>query len=206
MIRMSLAAALLALPSLAVAADATAPVREIMDVATKNWADVPDDNTSPPDYVDYFDDTFLSRLYSKDFVAKYRDAARYPVFEDSGSPFDYDVIAMGQDGCSFKDVKIEAQPPVNGMTVVKTTFDNTYCFGEREPDWKPAEVDFNVIEEDGRAVIDDILRPQDGDPGSLKAEMQEISTEGASTPQDGGSEEGAGQDGAGQGGTGQDGQ
>ena len=60
------------------------------------------------------------------------------------------------------------------MTTVKTTFDNTHCFGERAPDWKPAEVDFTVIEENGKPVIDDILRPQDGDPGSLKAELAEI--------------------------------
>ncbi|MCD2182053.1 hypothetical protein OCK02_14455 [Rhizobium sp. TRM96647] len=186
MIRLCLAATLVVLPSFALAADATAPVREIMETVTKNWADVADDNNDPPPYVDYFNDEFLQRLYSKDFVGKYREAAKYPAYEDGDSPFDYDVIAMGQDGCSLKDLKIEAQPPVGGVTMVRTTFDNTHCFGEREPDWKPAEVDFNVVEEDGKAVIDDILRPQDGDPGSLKTEMQAIAKEGANpTPDDG---------------------
>lgn len=184
MIRSTLAAALVLLPSLAFAADATGPVREIMDVVTKNWQDVSDDNDNPPEYVDYFNDEFLPRLYSKDFIAKYREAAKYPAYEDNGSPFDYDVIAMGQDGCSIKDLKIEPQAPVNGATTVRTTFDNTHCFGEREPDWKPAEVDFSVIEEDGRPVIDDIFRPQDNDPGSLKAEMQEITKEGANPQPD----------------------
>lgn len=186
MIRLCLAATLVVLPSFALAADATAPVREIMETVTKNWADVADDNNDPPPYVDYFNDEFLQRLYSKDFVGKYREAAKYPAYEDGDSPFDYDVIAMGQDGCSLKDLKVEAQPPVGGVTMVRTTFDNTHCFGEREPDWKPAEVDFNVVEEDGKAVIDDILRPQDGDPGSLKTEMQAIAKEGANpTPDDG---------------------
>lgn len=190
MIRLCLAATLVVLPSFAFAADATAPVREIMETVTKNWADVADDNDDPPAYVDYFNDEFLPRLYSKDFAAKYREAAKYPAYEDGGSPFDYDVIAMGQDGCTIKDLKIEAQPSAGGVTTVRTTFDNTHCFGEREPDWKPAEVDFNVVEEEGKAVIDDILRPQDGDPGSLKTEMQAIAKEGANpTPQDGETEE-----------------
>lgn len=182
--RLCLAAALVLLPSLAFAADAAEPVREIMNTATNNWADLADDNDNLPDYVDYFNDGFLPRLYSKDFVAKYREAAKYPAYEDGGSPFDYDVIAMGQDGCSIKDLKIEAKPAVAGVTTVKTTFDNTHCFGERAADWKPAEVDFQVVEEDGRPVIDDILRPQDGDPGSLKAELVEIAKEGANPQPD----------------------
>lgn len=177
--RLCFAAALVLLPSVAFAADTTAPVREIMTTATSNWVELADDNDNPPDYVDYFNDEFLQRLYSKDFVAKYREAAKYPAYEDAGSPFDYDVIAMGQDGCSIKDLKIEAAPVTDGIATVKTTFDNTHCFGERAPDWKPAEVDFKVVEEDGRPVIDDILRPQDGDPGSVKAELLEIAKEGA---------------------------
>ena len=75
-----------------------------------NWVDVADGDDNPPEYVDYFNDGFLQRLYSKDFVAKYREAAKYPAYEDGGSPFDYDVIAMGQDGCSINDLKIEAAP------------------------------------------------------------------------------------------------
>ncbi|HVK92107.1 MAG TPA: hypothetical protein VM468_12010 [Mycoplana sp.] len=179
MIRSSLVAAFVLLPSLASASDATAPVREIMAAVTQNWVDVADGDDSPPEYVDYFNAGFLERLYSKDFIAKYREAARYPAYDDGGSPFDYDVIAMGQDGCSINDLKIEAAGSANGVTTVRTTFDNTHCFGERAPDWKPAEVDFTVIEENGKPVIDDILRPQDGDPGSLKAELGEITRQGA---------------------------
>ena len=177
--RLCIVAALVLLPSVGAAADATAPVREIMATATNNWVDVTGDNDNPPDYVDYFNDEFLQRLYSKDFIAKYREAAKYPAYEDGGSPFDYDVIAMGQDGCSIKDLKIEAGPVADGATTVKTAFDNSHCFGERAADWKPMEVDFRIVEEDGRPVIDDILRPQDGDPGSVKAELLEIAKEGA---------------------------
>lgn len=181
--RLCLVAAIALLPSLAFAADAAEPVREIMNTATSNWADLADSDNLP-DYVDYFNDELLPRLYSKDFVAKYREAAKYPAYEDGGSPFDYDVIAMAQDGCSIKDLKIESGPAVAGVTTVRTSFDNTHCFGERAADWKPAEVDFQVIEEDGRPVIDDILRPQDGDPGSLKAELVEIAKEGANPQPD----------------------
>ncbi|QRM55649.1 hypothetical protein [Sinorhizobium sp. BG8] len=177
--RPSLVALVTLLPCLAFAQDATAPVNEVMNAVTENWKELGSDEDAPQNYVDYYSEDFLKRLYSKDFAAKYHEAAKYPAYEEGESPFDYDTIAMGQDGCPIKDLKIEAAPAANGVTDVKTTFDNTHCFGERAPDWKPAEVHFSVIEEDGRPVIDDILRVIDGTPDSLKKEMDEIAADGA---------------------------
>src|SRR5215813_11651008 len=79
-------ASLIVFSGAAHAADATAPVKEVMDATKSNWAD----NNS--DWTDIFDASRLDHLYSKDFVAKYQAAAQFPAADDDGiSPFDYDV-------------------------------------------------------------------------------------------------------------------
>ncbi|MDX3924833.1 MAG: hypothetical protein QHC90_03365 [Shinella sp.] len=174
---------MLSFPALAM--DATAPVKEVMQAVTTNWQELPEGSESAVDYVDYFNEDFLKRLYSQDFVENYRQAAKYPAYEEGGSPFDYDVIAMGQDGCSINDLKIAAAAEKEGVSDVAVTFDNTHCFGDRPADWKPTEVHFSVVSQDGRPVIDDILRIVDGTGESLKKEMKEIAAEGATMDQQG---------------------
>jgi hypothetical protein len=184
MLRSSLVALVLLLPASGFAADAMAPVNEIMAAVSSNWQSLGSETDTPPEYRDYFSDDFLARIYSKDFVSTYNEAAKYPAYEEGGSPFDYDVIAMGQDGCPLKDLKTEAAPAVAGVTSITATFDNTHCFGDRAPDWKPATVMFNVVEENGRPVIDDILRQFDFEVLSLKAEMRDIAKAGAADLQE----------------------
>ena len=106
----------------------------------------------------------------------YKDATRFPAFEDGDSPLDYDPIVSGQDSCSLKDLKIVPAAPAGGRTDVAVTFDNISCL-EDPGDRKPAELHFIVVEEKGRAVIDDILRG--GEQGSLKAELAAIAAQGA---------------------------
>lgn len=179
MLRSGLVALVLILPLPAFAADATAPVREIMAAATSNWVDFDAASEEPPAYVDYFSEDALKRLYSRDFVARYRQAAKYPAYEDDGSPFAYDPIIGGQDGCALKDLTIGGAVAGDGQTQVTVTFDNTYCFEEnRDAGWKPVTLVFSLIEEDGRPVIDDIDRENTEGGGSLKAEMQEITAAG----------------------------
>lgn len=177
--RFGLVALALLLPVAAQAADYKAPVAEIMAAATTNWQDMGADTDTPPPYTDYFSDDFLKRLYSKDFAAKYKEAAKYPAYDDGGSPFDYDPIIGGQDGCALKDVTTTEGQPANGAEDVTVTFDNSHCFGERGADWQPEKLVFKLIEEDGRAVIDDIERPGFEESASLKKEMQEIAAAGA---------------------------
>ena len=55
----------------AFAADRDEPVQEIMDVAEALWSD------NRTEGQDYFDETHLT-LFSKDFVAAYNEAAKYP--------------------------------------------------------------------------------------------------------------------------------
>lgn len=178
MSRFGLAALALLLPLSAEAADFKAPVAEIMSAATSNWQDTGTDNDNPAPYTDYFSEDFLTRLYSKDFVAKYREAAKYPAYEDGGSPFDYDPIIGGQDGCALKDVVTTEGQPANGAEDVTVTFDNSHCFGERASDWQPEKLVFKVVEEDGRAVIDDIERTSFEEGASLKKELEQIAEEG----------------------------
>jgi hypothetical protein len=181
--RIGLVALALLLPLSAEAADFKAPVSELMAAAATNWQDLGTDTNAdpetPPPYVDYFSEDFLKRLYSKDFVAKYREAAKYPAYEDSTSPFDYDPIIGGQDGCALKDVAITEGQPANGAEDVTVTFDNSYCFGDRTADWQPEKLVFKLIEEDGHAVVDDIERTSFDDGASLKKELEEIAQEGA---------------------------
>ena len=179
MSRFGLVALALLLPVSAEAADFKAPVSEIMTAATGNWQDMGTDSDTPPPYVDYFSEDFLKRLYSKDFIAKYREAAKYPAYDDGGSPFDYDPIIGGQDGCALKDVVTTEGQPANGAEDVTVTFDNSHCFGERAPDWQPEKLVFKMIEEDGRPVIDDIDRTSFEEGASLKAELVQIAEEGA---------------------------
>jgi hypothetical protein len=185
MLRFGLVAFALLFPAAAVAADFKAPVAEIMSAATTNWQDMGTDSDTPPPYVDYFSDDFLKRIYSRGFNAAYREAAKYPAYDDGGSPFDYDPIIGGQDGCALKDVTITEGQPAGGATPVTATFDNSHCFGERAADWKPEKLVFKVIEEDGRPVIDDIERPDFQESASLKKEMTELAAEGAKQVQSG---------------------
>lgn len=162
---------LLSSTTAAVAADATAPVREIMAEAENGWSENPSGEPK-----DYFDGERLDRIYSQAFARTYRAAAKFPAFEEGDSPFDYDVIVNGQDSCALKDVQIVPKPQAEGLTDVDVSFDNTSCFdGVAEPG--RTELHFMVIEEGGRPVIDDIVRAGQG--GSVKSELDGIARQSA---------------------------
>jgi hypothetical protein len=171
--RWILGALLALLPIGASAADVEGPVREVMGVAEKIWAE----GSQTEEW--YFDDTRLNTVYSKSFVAQYREAEKHPVFDTDtgiGTPFDYDVIANGQDGCPFKDIVYKNVAGTNGATRVEVTFNNQYCL---DPAFAGGltHVNFEVIEENGKYVIDDII-VEGEDPekatDSLKAIMADI--------------------------------
>ena len=114
--------------SVAVAADTAAPVNEIMREAVKGWAE--DAQTGE----DYFSEARLQRIYSQDFAKAYREAAKFPAYDEGDSPFDYDVIVSGQDSCSIKDLNVSAGPDVEGKSDVAVTFDNIDK-ARLVPDW-----------------------------------------------------------------------
>lgn len=151
-------ASLIAFSGIGHAADFIAPVKEIMEATKSNWAD----NNS--DWTDIFDASRLGRLYSRDFVAKYQAAAQFPAIDDDGiSPFDYDVIVNGQDACPIADLSITPKPAANGTTEVIAAFKKSACMDDGTDKNAVTTVRFEVIDEGGKPVIDDIVT--EGDPG-----------------------------------------
>lgn len=155
---------------MALAADATAPVKVIMDATVSNWAG------GDSDWQDIFDEGRLKEDYSKDFAAKYQAAAQFPAADEDGiSPFDYDVIVNAQDACPLEEVKLAAQPPKGNVTEVLATFKKSTCMGTDADYQKTTTVRFEIIQEAGRPVIDDIVTNDDnGSPSSLKSVMQDL--------------------------------
>ncbi|MDL2405688.1 hypothetical protein PY650_08410 [Rhizobium calliandrae] len=152
------------------AADAMSPVKVVMDATVSNWAG------GDSDWQDIFDEGKLKDLYSKDFVAKYQAAAQFPAADEDGiSPFDYDVIVGGQDACPLKEVNIVPQTPKGGTTEVVATFKKSTCMGTDADYQATTTVRFEVVQEAGKPVIDDIITVDDaGQTNSLKAIMQDI--------------------------------
>lgn len=156
----------------AFAADVTAPVKAVMDITTANWAE----NANEPK--DIFSADLLGRLFSRDFGDKYRAAAKFPAYDGGDSPFDYDVITNGQDGCALEDTTITPGAPVNGVTPVVVKFKNMSCFGSEAEYQALTEVRFDVVDEGGQPVIDDIHTSLgENEFGSLKADMETIAAQ-----------------------------
>ena len=164
----------------AAAADATTPVKVVMDATVSNWAG------GDSDWQDIFDDSKLKDLYSKDFVAKYQAAAQFPAADEDGiSPFDYDVIVGGQDACPLQEVNIAPQAPKGDTTEVIATFKKSTCMGADADYQATTTVRFEVIQESGKPVIDDIITVDDGgQSNSLKSVMQDIVKQQQQQPSD----------------------
>ncbi len=164
--------ALSLMPTLAVAADPLGPVNEVMKITESNW------NSNDSDWKFIFDAEPLARLFSKRFQTAYADASKHPAYEtennEPGDPFGYDVVTASQDGCPLQDVNIVPSPPVEGKTSVKVTFKQWACVDDTDLKNSLSEVRFDVIEEEGRPVIDDIHRVADGESDSVIEEMQSI--------------------------------
>lgn len=155
------------------AADPTAPVKEVIDVAAGNWT------AADPASEDVFGESRLDRLFSADFASAYREASKHPAYdlpdgETTGSPFDYDPIAGGQDGCPFENIRIED----DGDGQVTALFNNRKCFGDGPEYQEDTVLIFHVEEEGGRPVIDDIYPVVNGNSGaSIKDELKTIAAD-----------------------------
>lgn len=166
----ALAFALCLLPGLAQAADMTAPVKAIMDQVVANWAE----NAGEGQFQDYFDAADLAANYSRAFVAAYRQAEKFPAYEEGASPFDYDVITDSQDGCPIAELKIAPGAEKDGVTDVGVTWKFWTCSDDESQKDDVSEVHFSVIVEDGKPVISDIIRKREDDSRSLLWEMTDI--------------------------------
>jgi len=167
-----LALALSLLSTVSLAADPADPVKEVMKITEDNW------NSNDSDWKFIFDPEPLARLFSKRFQTAYADAAKHPAYETEnnqpGDPFGYDVVTASQDGCPLQDVVIAPGVAANGKTDFKVTFKQWICIDDADLKDSLSEVRFDVVEEDGKPVIDDIHRVADGESDSVIEEMQSI--------------------------------
>ena len=167
-----LSTAVILFSTAAFAADPVEPVRKVMDVTVKNWSGAAED------WKYIFDEDMLSSLFSKAFVEQYREAAKKPAYEaesgKTGDPFGYDVVTNSQDGCPIQDLAIDAAPSKDGMSDVTAKFKLWTCMDEAEMKAMVDEVHFDVIEEGGKPVIDDIHRVGDEGRDSLRKEMADL--------------------------------
>jgi hypothetical protein len=157
----------LMMPGIAFAASVEDPVKAVMDVAVGRWIE----NGSSEDY---FDKQYLDRDYSTAFQAAYHAAEKYPAYDEGTQPFDYDVITSSQDGCPLKDLKIVEGDVTDGTTTVDVSFRLMDCAESAEDKARVSELKFDVITEDGKPVISDIHRLNEGKWDSLVGEMQEL--------------------------------
>lgn len=160
---MALAVALL--PLMAHAQSPAEPVNRIIDVAKARWEST---EGPTPDYFDGLDEDF-----SEGFAATYREAAKYPAYEEGHSPFDYDVITSSQDGCPLKDVIVSPQGEKDGVHVVAVSFKLWTCAPDADSQAKVNELRFDVVMENGKLLISDVHRLSEGKWDSLVAEMKD---------------------------------
>lgn len=153
------------IPATALAQSPADPVNRIMDVAKARWAST----DGPPS--DYFEK--LDRDFSARFVAVYREAQKFPAYDGSDYPFDYDVITSSQDGCPLEDIKVSPQGEKDGVTVVAVSFRLWGCTPDAESRAKVNELRFDVVMENGKPVISDIHRLAEGKWDTLVGEMQQ---------------------------------
>ncbi|WP_377296173.1 hypothetical protein [Rhizobium sp. SGZ-381] len=154
------------------AADVAEPVRQVMAITKTNWESV------DAGWKFIFDPDPLAKLFSKRFQAAYKEAAKHPAYDtennEPGDPFGYDVVTNSQDGCPLQDISIVPAAAKDGVTPVKVRFKQWTCIDEEDIKNSVSEVDFDVVTEGGKPVIDDIHRVADNERDSVIAEMQSL--------------------------------
>ncbi|MBS1182872.1 MAG: hypothetical protein H6Q99_2752 [Proteobacteria bacterium] len=172
MLKSVLVAVSLALAGPACAADAVAPVRAIMDVATALWSN------ADGEAGDYFDDAHIGN-FSEDVRGLYAEAIKHPAFdtdEETGNPFDYDPIILGQDGCPLDGLTVQAGKTDGVATDVVVRFKRFSCMEGSSDEERNAvsEIHFRVISERGRPVIADVISGEGDDRSSLTGALKDI--------------------------------
>lgn len=150
------------------------PVNTVMSVTAKNWS-------SESDYKYIFDEDLLSSLYSTSFITAYLDAAKKSVYadenDDAADPFGFDVVTNSQDGCPIEELNIVGDGSATKESNIVATFKVWACMTGNDMSEMKNEVHFKVIEENGRAVIDDIIQIMPDEKMSIRDMMMEISNE-----------------------------
>lgn len=144
--------------------DVTAPVREVLAVINKI---LPSRNKSQAR--DYFSEDHLTRLFSEEFGNLYRWSIDmyYLVLK-------HDEITGTKNVCPTPKLDIEQVERPDAEWDVVTRFQHESCLENQNKPGAISKIVFQVIEENGRPVIDDILAYQDDKPNSLKTFWNKI--------------------------------
>lgn len=172
MLKYLLVAVSLSLMGPATAADVTTPVHAVMDVATALWSNT-DGGAG-----DYFDAAHIGN-FSKEIRTLYTEATKHPAMDSEGgegSPFDYDPIILGQDGCPLEGLTIQTGAKDGAATDVVARFKRFSCMEDASDEERNAasEIHFRVIAESGRPVIADVISGEGSDRYSLADALKEI--------------------------------
>lgn len=156
----------------AFATDASTPVRAVMDLATALWSNADGDPG------DYFDEAHIGN-FSKTIRDLYKEALKKPAFdtdEGEGSPFDYDPIVLGQDGCPLEGLTLHTGEKNGAATDVVARFKRFSCMEDSSDEERNAvsELHFRVISEGGKPVIADVISGEGDDRHSLVDALKEI--------------------------------
>jgi hypothetical protein len=169
-------APLLTTPALADAAGLI-PVKAIMDLAVDNakaqLAPISGDEQTAP-APDYFDADHIKYFTAK-FQALYRKAAKHASDAADGDfegLFDYDWITASQEYCPILDYRLEARPAKGKLSEFVVTF-KPYGCAEMGNDDRVRTLTFQVVNDKGRPLINDILWQFDGDQGSATGDLKD---------------------------------
>jgi hypothetical protein len=148
------------------------PVKALVDATVDNWAGVNEEFTF------VLGETMLNTVYSKAFAKAYRDA-KAKITADAGDgedyePFGYDIITNSQDGCPLQDVKSNIASSAGGKAEVVVSFKHFSCMGDQKEYQLLNVVHFDVVEEGGRAVVDNIRHQGDDGEQSLRDDLEDI--------------------------------
>jgi hypothetical protein len=152
----------------ALANDVPAPIREVMEVTAIFWS------PQQPKLGSIFNEDRLKRLYSADFVRRYRAAMKHPIYPNGDTPFDFDVVVQAQDSCTPEDIDMHLFKTDGGMREYEVSFVRLGCFDGGDPKERTT-IYFDIISEGGRDVIDDIATyEENGRKDSTKVLMVNI--------------------------------
>lgn len=149
------------IPALATPQD---PVRNVLAAASHDWRQDITENE------DYFSDARVRTLYSQAFVKSLMEASALASANDDGI-FEMDFLINSQTGCPFENIKLDDKLATQGITFVDVHFYAFRCMTNGEDTTRVSHLIFKVIAQDGRDVIDDILRVDDGKEKSIRQEM-----------------------------------
>ncbi|MDZ7926110.1 MAG: hypothetical protein U5L46_02865 [Agrobacterium sp.] len=124
-----------------------------MDITVKNWSG------DAENWKYIFDEDLLTTLFSKEFVAQYREASKKPAYEaesgSTGDPFGYPIVGdQLADGCPLEDSRLPRWRKDGGRGGGRQ-FKLRALADEAEMKATVDEVVFDVREEGGQPLISD---------------------------------------------------